>query len=192
MPTGVDLDVQAGPLEVVAGLSLELGRLNDRYERDRLEERRQREAMRARVPMDVRFQASGICPTPTARFGLNIGGPDVGFYWLIRRLVVGGVTFKTVAAGSAEIYVTALAGQQGAASFGPIVAGLALSDMADQFASLPTPAGRGFYSNRQMVIQENENLVVLIDTGTAGQQYVAAAQVEVHRTVSDVETDYGA
>lgn len=189
---GIELDAQAGPLEVVASLGVELGRLNDRYDRDRLEERRRREAMRARVPADVRFQTSVTIPTPTQRTAMSLGGPDAGFYWLVRRLVIGGVTFKTVAAGSAEIYVTGLAPPYGTAGVGPIVAGLAMTDIADQFATLPTPAGRGFYSNRQMVVQENENLVVVIDTGTAGQVYVAAAQIEFHRTVSDVETDYGA
>ena len=186
---GIDLDVQAGPLEVVAGLSLELGRMNDRYDADRLAERRKREAMRARVPADVRFQASGIIPTPTVRAGLNLGGPDAGYYWLVRRLVVGGVTWKTTAAGTSEVYITALTGQQGQIFSGSLITGLALSDLVDQSAALPNKA---FYSNRQMIVRQNENLVVVIDTGTAGQQYVAAAQVEFHREVSDVETDFGA
>lgn len=181
---GIELDASAGPLEVVAGLSLELNRMNDRYERDALAERRKREAMRARMPAYVRFQTSVVIPTPTVRTAMSLGGPDAGFYWLVRRLVIGGVTFKTVAAGSAEIYVTALAPPFGTAGVGPIVAALAMTDIADQYATLPTPAGRGFYSNSQMIVQENENLVVVIDTGTAGQTYVAAMQVEHHRTIS--------
>jgi len=185
---GLELDASLGGIEVVASLTAALNRNAD-VNAAAMAEHRKREMMRARVPFDIRFQMSGVCPTPTARFGLNLGGPDSGFYWLVRRLVVGGLTFKTAAAGTMEAYITGLAGSQGQASFGPIVAGLALTDLVDQAAALPTVPH--FYSNRQMTLQAGENFVVLIDTGTAGQTYVAAAQVEIHRTVSDVDTAFG-
>ena len=53
--------------------------------------------------------------------------------------------------------------------------------MVDQASSLPNKA---YYSDQQVMIQEQENLVVVIDTGTAGQQYVATCQVQVFRTIA--------
>lgn len=173
---GAELDLDLGPIEIMAGIRTELASMNHKADKWR-----EREQARARVPIMVRQFASGIIPTPTARVGLNMGGPDPGFYWMLRRLIIGGLTWKTVAAGTAEIYVTALGGQQGAVSTGPVVAGLALSDMVDQSAALPSKA---FYSDQQVMIQEQENLVVLIDTGTAGQQYVCTGQFQVFRTVA--------
>jgi hypothetical protein len=182
---GVELDLDLGPVEIMAGLKAELSTLNRHHAQDA--ERRKRELQRTRVPVQVRMVASATIPTPTARTGINLGGPDAGFFWLLRRLIIGGVTWKTAAAGTAEIYVTALTAGQGSAATGPVVSGLALSDMADQSASLPSKA---FYSNQQVIVQAQENLVVVIDTGTVGQVYVATAQFEVWRTVTgDISFD---
>ena len=179
--SGIELDATAGPLEVVAGLSVELNRMNDLAEGRAAQERRIRESERARMPSDVRFFSSGICPTPTAPFGISLSGPDNGFYWILRRLFVGGLTWATTAAGSSEIYVTGLTSALAVADPRGIAAVSSLSDMVDQSATMPNKA---FYSSRQVIIQPNENLVAVIRTGTAGQQYVVAAQVEVHRILS--------
>lgn len=174
---GAEIDIDLGPIEIMAGLKAELSTMNKQNK----EAWRQRELARTRVPMSVRQFASAAIPSPTVRTGISFGGPDPGFYWLLRRLIVGGVTWKTTAAGTAEVYVTALAAGQGQAAVGPIINGLALSDMVDQAATLPAKA---FYSNQQVIIQEQENLVVVIDTGTANQQYVVTAQFEIWRTIS--------
>jgi hypothetical protein len=178
---GIDLDVTAGPLEVVAGLSLELGRMSDRIDADRLAEHRKREQMRARVPMDVRLTASGACPSGSPDFGLNVGGPDNGFYWMVQRLVVGGNNWDSVVAGDATIYVTALTGPLGGLSTTGIAAVQPLSDVVDHSVALPNVA---FYSPHQVILQANENLVVVIGEGTAGAQYVATAAIQAFRTIA--------
>lgn len=173
---GIDLDVGLGPIEVMASLGVELSKLNAYNEAQH-----RRDIARTRVPASVRLFTSVIIPTPTVRTGLNLGGPSAGFYWMVRRLIIGGVTWKTTAAGTAEVFVTALAGAEGQAVVGPMINGLALSDMVDQTAALPSKA---YYSDQQFVVQENENLVIVIDTGTAAQQYVATAQIQLFRTIA--------
>jgi hypothetical protein len=180
MADGVGIDLSLGPVDLMAGIKVELGKMNKHNDWER---KRAAEAARAKVPAQVRMFASVVIPTPTVRTGINIGGPDAGYFWLLRRLVIGGTTFKTTAAGTAEVYVTGLTGQQGAAIVGPIVSAMSLNDMVDQFATLPTTPPR-LYSNQQVIVQAQENLMVVIDTGTAGQQYTTAAQFEVWRTVS--------
>ena len=143
---------------------------------------RRAEQQRAKVPSDVWMPASVTIPTPTARTGMSFGGPSAGFYWLLRRLVIGGVTFKTTASGTAEVYVSGLGGElTGTAVTGPIVSALALTELVDIATSLPQ---RAYYSNRQVIVQAQQNLIVVIDTGTAAQQYIGAAQFEVHRTLA--------
>jgi len=152
------------------------------------ERMRRREIKRARVPQTVRLQGSGICPTPTAPFGINFGGPDSGFFWIVRRIVVGGLTWATSASGSAEFYVTGLAGLPGVASSGiGTAAGVrALSDLIDQVGSMPAAK---FYGNSQVPVLANESLVVVVAGGTAGQQYVASTNIQLIRTTSDLDTD---
>lgn len=172
-------------LDVSADLdiNLQLGRVADRLDKDAEERRRDRETARARVPSIVRIQNSGVIPTPTAPFGLNMGGPDAGFEWVVRGLVIGGLTWSTTAAGSAEVYVSGLGAQWGTAAGGAgTAAGVrSLSDLVDQAASLPS---KGFYGREQLVIKESESLIVVINGGTAAQQYVAAMRCQVVRTAA--------
>ncbi len=168
-----EVDVQLGP--IMAGVRAELSILNAHNAARQSE--RDREAARAKVPATVRQFASVVIPTPTARVGFGFPGPRAGFYWMVRRLVIGGVTWKTSAAGTAEVYVTGL--PSGA------IAGLQLGDLVDE-ASASTPAlpSVAFYSDQQIVIQAGEHLEVVIDTGTAGQLYVASCQIQAFRTIA--------
>lgn len=173
--TGISLDVQIGKL------AQSIDKLDGSA-------RRSREIARARVPFPVRLTASGVCPTPTAAFALNLGGPDAGFFWVVRRIVVGGLTWSTTAAGTAEVYVHGFAGGPGGITSGAgSVAGVrALSDLVDQAGSLPNKA---FYSTEQVIVQPNESLSVVVLTGTAAQQYVAAAGVQVVRLTTSLDAE---
>jgi hypothetical protein len=185
---GIDLDVSAGPLEAMASLSVELGRMNDRADDAARAEKRRRDLLRTRTPIDVRLFSSGICPTPTANFGISLDGPDPGFYWHVRRIIIGGQTWTTTAAGTAEIYITALTGLRGIAATGGIASIRSITDLVDQAATLPNKA---YYGTHELYVQPGENLIGVIITGTAAQQYVMAAEVEVHRTIS-AETEFEA
>lgn len=176
---GVDVDLDLGPIEIMAGVRAELSTLNRHHEAQA--EHKRREIARTKVPVDARIVTVGTCPAGGGRFVLSVGGPDPGYYWLLQRLVIGGLTFKTVAAGTLELYVTALTFAPGAASGGYGVSSLALSDLVDRAPSLPNIA---FYSPHQLIVQAQENLAAVIDSGTAAQQYVMAAQFQVFRTIA--------
>lgn len=87
-----------------------------------------------------------------------------GEIWELRRLVVGGATWATAAAGTAVIYRTA-----SAPTTSP-----PLTWVVDEAASLPRPA---FYLDGQVVLVPGEKLVVLVTGGTSDQQYLASAQL---------------
>lgn len=180
-------------LDFSADISAALGRIDSKLDRDEEQHQRRllraREIKRARIPAPVRLQGSGVCPTPTASFGIGFGGPDPGFFWTVRRVVVGGFQWGTTAAGSAELYVTGLAGLAGVihSGTGSVASVRALNDLVDQAATLPS---KGFYSNEQIIVQANESLVIVIVGGTAGQQYSASAQVNVVRSTTDLEAEF--
>ena len=179
-------------LDANFGLDVALGHKLDRIagglDRMNGETRRQREIERARLPFPSVMKASGVCPTPTASFALNFGGPDAGFYWVIRRIIAGGLTWTTSAAGTAEVYVHGFAGLTGVATSGPgsVASTRSLSDMADQSASLPNKA---FYGSEELVVQANESISVVIVGGTAGQQYVANCGIQVVRLTTSLQAE---
>lgn len=170
-------------IDAHGSLEISLGRLSDRLDKDAEERRRDRETARARAASIVRLQNSVTIPTPTTPSGINFGGPDAGFEWVVRRIIVGGLKWATTAAGTAEVYVTALGAQWGTTGSGAgTAAGLqSLADLVDQSASLPNKA---FYGREELVVKENESLVVVINGGTAAQQYVATCGLQVVRTVA--------
>lgn len=176
---GIEADLDLGPIEIMAGVRAELSTLNQ-HNRQR---QRARDIARTRVPSDARLWASGACPAGGANFVLSPGGPDPGYYWLVRRIVIGGLAFTTAAAGTAEIYVSGLSFGPGA-STGPMVSALTLSDLVDEASTLPNIA---FYSSHQVVVLPQENLSARVVGGTAAQFYVMSAQIQVFRTLANAE-----
>lgn len=176
--TTTDFDTGAS-LEIKA----HLGHIAARLDADAEERRRIIEIERARVPAFFRIQNNGIIPTPTAAMAINLGGPETGFEWVVRGLAVGGLTWSTTAAGTAEVYITGIGSLGGtsasASSPGSYASVRALSDIVDQASTLPAVK---FYGRDQFVVKEGESLVVVILTGTAGQQYVANARAQLVRT----------
>ncbi len=86
-----------------------------------------------------------------------------GESWELRRLVVGGVTWGTTAAGTAVAYKTS-----GFATTTP-----GLTAVFDQAPSLPNVA---FYLSKQVPVLSGEKVVVLISGATTSQQYLASGQ----------------
>ena len=85
-----------------------------------------------------------------------------GETWDLRRLVVGGATWGTAAAGTAVAYKTT----------GFALSAPALTDVVDQAPALPNVA---FYLDGQVTLTGGEKLVVAVEGGTPGQQYLASA-----------------
>lgn len=86
-----------------------------------------------------------------------------GEHWELRRLVVGGDTWGTTAAGTAVVYATS----------GQLTSTPPLGAVIDQAAALPAVA---FYLVDQASLTGGEQLVVAITGGTADQQYLAVAK----------------
>jgi hypothetical protein len=172
---GIEADVDLGPLHVVASLAAELGRQNDLNEK-RYQEMRRRNQLRTQVPIDYKPKANCLIPASGNPTAMGFGGPEAGFYWLVRRLVVGGLTWGTSAAGTAEVYVTASES---------IAVLRGLTDLVDE-ASGATPAipSVAFYTGHQIKLEPREKLYVVIVGGTPAQQYAGNAQIEVHRQVA--------
>lgn len=146
---------------VVEGLTRELRRPKPRYV--------------PAQPVFGRIRASGVVPS-SGPLILNFDqpGPEQGFFWFVRSIVIGGLSPSITAMGAADVYVTAMLPNAAVT-----LAGLGLSDWRDHAATLP--AVSTFYSRGSLPLRMNENLVVIITGGTAGQQYVAAAQFEQYQ-----------
>ena len=87
-----------------------------------------------------------------------------GETWELRRLVVGGSTWATAAAGTAVSYATS----------GAAVATPSLLGVFDEAASLPNVA---YYLDGQVVLTPGERLVVLVSGATSAQQYLSNSQL---------------
>lgn len=168
---GPEAELNVGGIDVMASVGVELKKLNEHNAA--MAQWRKQEWERSRVPSYVAQFASVVIPTSGARTGFGFNGPRAGFYMILRRLIVGGATWKTTAAGTSEVYVTGL--PSGA------IGGLSLADMVDQSAFMPNKA---YYSNIQVVVQAGQHVEVVIDSGTGSQQYQAGALFEVWRQLS--------
>ncbi len=159
-------------LQVDAGLELSLDAHTRALDRNTHERRRASEIAKAQTPADVRLQQSGTSGS-SGDLALIFAGPDTGYYWMVRRLVVGGAAWSTAVTGTAEVYLTAINS--------PIYPSIRdLADLADQSASLPNKA---FYGDHQFVVQANENVVVVIHTPAATTLYKASLQFQQFRTL---------
>jgi hypothetical protein len=107
--------------------------------------------------------AAGAFPA-SGNLILDLGSVPLGRVWQVRRLIVGGVTVATAAAGQAYAFA------QGAT---PV--DLNLTNCVDIFTTLP----RGnTYGTHQLFLVATEHLFVVVTGGTPGQQYAAASRVE--------------
>ncbi len=125
----------------------------------------------ATTPIMHRPTVSGVCPTPTASFALDLGTPSQGTFWEVRKVVVGGLELTTTAAGSAGLYL----------SGSPTVNGAGLNNAEDYAASLPNV---GYYGAGALYVRPNEHLFVVVFGGTAGQTYVANAFARIYQETS--------
>jgi len=154
-------DLSSG-LKVWLDVGLKLGK--------QLEEQKARadkavEKLQRNTPVDYVTSVYGVYASPGPLI-LNLGSPDIGTYWEVESVIVGGTEVNVTAAGKAGLYVTAV----------PTSVGLGLSNCVDIAASLPNA---GFYGRRDIVVTAQENLVVAVFSGTASQGYIASASVTV-------------
>ena len=147
------------------GLALKIG---DQLTASLEQQKRLWRKLNADTPIMHRPAVSGVCPTPTASFVLDLGTPSHGTFWEVRKVVIGGSDVTTTAAGSAGLYL----------SGAPSVNGAGLSNVEDYAAALPNV---GYYGTGALYVKPNEHLFVVIYGGTAGQTYIANAFCRVYQ-----------
>jgi hypothetical protein len=157
-------------LSVIGDLAVSLGKLTRAIERQQAALRLRDEA----TPGDYQYATSGLYPA-SGLLALNLGSPDQGQYWLIRRIIIGGSDITTAPNGIGWIYVQGQAPNANGAN--PSVANAA--DMTT--GTLPQ---RAFYGTHQLVVDETEYLWVIVTGGTVGVQYVANVKAEVYNRAS--------
>lgn len=122
-------------------------------------------------PVFGRTVAAGPAPSSGILvLAFPLAGPDQGHFWYVRSITIVGLSPTTTAAGRADVYVSSsnLAAQ-------PSLAAVGSSDWRDVSLTIPNIA---FYGRGELPLRLNEELFVVISSGTSGQGYVAAAQFE--------------
>lgn len=151
---------------VFADLALHIGGLTKQVQRQADEwDRRARD-----IPADYQVADVGAFPA-SGTLALDLGSPDQGTFWNVRRIVVGGSDITTTPAGVGWVFIQGSAPNQNGAN--PSIAQVA--DVTS--GTLPQ---RAFYGVHEMAVTAGEHLWVIIVAGTAGTQYVASAKLEVY------------
>lgn len=163
------MSIEAGVgVDLRAEMSALRGEMRDRHRHDSA-------AAKALTPWPNRRVASGS--VASGDLALSLAGPDTGFYWMVHGVTIGGIQVTTAAAGTGELYVSALGSLEGGAS--GYAAVRLTSDLVDKFAALPVAQT---YGDDQIVVQAGENLIAVVHTPSANQIYVAMARFHVYRT----------
>jgi hypothetical protein len=115
-------------------------------------------------PVPVQLRGNVTAPASGSAF-MDLGGPANGRLWIVRRLIVQGLTWGTTAAGYCNIHATSLNNQ------------LALGgqDIVDNSTALPN---KSFYSGWQVVLVNPQRLMVEIVGGTSAQIYGATGMAQ--------------
>lgn len=145
-------------VSLFARLELHLNRLHDAINANR---RRP-----VPIPVDLRLTRSDTMPASGTGY-IDLGSPSQGNVWLVRRIVIGGLSFAITALGRGDVFISAIK---------PTIA--SLSDWHDSTGAGNTLPAIAFYDGRNMVVKPNERIWVIISNGTPTQQYIAAASVE--------------
>jgi hypothetical protein len=151
--------VELGPfsLRALAGIGASLDAMSKKLDRlRRLEEEYQFGAI------EVNLREAGVSAASGSLI-LGLRGPAYGRMWEVKRLTVGGALWTSTVGGTAIVAVSPAAGQLTPA----------LTDVADQAASLPSVA---YYSTRQLTVRHPNHLFVVILSPTASTQYSVGGQ----------------
>lgn len=152
MSMEAEATLDLGPLHIAIGnLSEEVKELKKRL---------------TQLQVDMPVSYVGTCPTPSATFAMDLGGPNEGRWWQVRSIVIGGSDITQTPTGVGWVVV-----MNSAPSANPPL--FATRDWTK--AALPQVA---FYGSHELIVEPQEELWVVITGGTAGVQYTANAMVE--------------
>ena len=160
MGAEVEAEVDLGPLvlESIVGLKASF----DTVAKE-LKKAREVEDAYQRGAVSVPLRQSAVSNAAGSTIVMDMGGPQYGRLWEVRRITVGGALWTSTVAGQGLLIVTSSSGQVTPA----------LYDIADQSPSLPNVA---LYSSRQLVVRHPNHLFLVILTPTATTQYAAGGE----------------
>lgn len=167
VPRGTSTDGVVAHLVGQLGLLVEFGR-DQAHGLDGIRHDLQR--LPAQTP--VQYATQGSVTIDANGFGViafTPAGPDQGHFWYVRSLVVGGATWDTAAAGTAEVYASAMDLRLMLDAAPP------LTDLVDQATALPLPAK---YGRGELTLRNPERLFVRFVGATPGQEYTATIRLE--------------
>jgi len=169
VPQDAEAKVASG-IKLWADVGIKLGQSVDKAaaSNDRLAQQIQKN-----TPVFYALAASGTCVGSTTPLMLTLGTPDQGTYWEVSSVAVGGTNYTVAAGGTAGLYVSAFAN----------AATMETSVLHDYATSLPNV---GFYGTRQLLVNDQETLILIINGGTASQVYVANAQMSVFNVAASM------
>jgi hypothetical protein len=162
----VDGTLETTGIEIAGMAELNIGvkKLSDTIEQSRL-------AHIADVAATPRYQRTtgvGNTGTGTGPITIEISGPEIGRFWLVRRVVIGAAQWASTAGGTAVGFITSVDSTQ----IGVAPQSLPTQDAFMSLAAMPAVTE---FSNEQAYVHENENLVFyLYGTMTIATQYVVA------------------
>lgn len=165
-PAQSPLDKLTSGIEAFLQVGITLGKHLDE------QDRRHRELMsrlQRGTPVDYGAGSSGAFPASGALL-LPLGTPDQGCRWEVTNVVVGGTDLNVAAVGTAGLYVGALQPTNNQTAPGGITVA------ADYASSLPNV---GFYGTRQLVVNDQEYIFLIVFGGTVGQVYAASMSATV-------------
>jgi hypothetical protein len=170
-PSSVDGD---GTDELRSGLRawLSLGvELGGTLETHTSEMRRLYRRLQDNTPVDYEGAVTGtaVASTPLV---LDLGKPDAGTFWEVRRVYVGGTDYSVSAAGTAGLYVSSQV------PIGASPGGIAARDFTN---NLPNAAG---YGTHELIVKESQHLLLVVNGGTTGQQYLASLAASVFQVTA--------
>ena len=146
---------------LVAGLQLVLGRVASAQERvaAALDEAA---ARRAVLPVAIPLAQVGVVPNPAGSFVVDLGGPQPGRQWTLRRWAIadgGDLTSAIAGTPTADLFVGKPSGNRGF-----------LTQWAGRLTGLPAVA---LYSNEQVPVYATDHLFCIINGATTVGQQIA-------------------
>jgi len=119
----------------------------------------------------LKREAKAVVYPATGYATISLGKPEIGYYWDVESITVGGTDFNVTAAGTAGIYVF---GTSNGSSPG-------LTNGVEYFATLPNTEQYGY---RDISLNASDHLIVCIFGGTPGQTYVANVVASVYNVAA--------
>jgi hypothetical protein len=161
-------------INLLGKISLQIGKAQEELQRTNERVGQLARAIERNTPIATGSVASGYVAAGVSLV-LDLGSPDVGTFWELSSMAIGGTEVNVTAAGKWGLYVSSV----------PSVAGAGLSNIVDVgvVASSAMPYS-ATYSTGQIIVHDQEHIFAVIFAGTAGQQYVVNAQYRVYNTIA--------